>query len=99
MKRLPLTTNEYSIPKTRKYYEQFFPSELEKLDKTNHFLDEYVSKLTQRGKKAQTPCCSLNVYVPSNTYIEILTPEGDGTSRWGLWGMLKPWEWSPHELH
>lgn len=55
MKKLPLTTNEYSIPKTRKYYEQFFPSELEKLDKTNHFLDEYVSKLTQGEKKHRIP--------------------------------------------
>ena len=52
MKKLPLTTNEYAIPKTRKYYEQFFPSELEKLDKTNHFLDEYVSKTDSKGKKS-----------------------------------------------
>ena len=40
MKKMPLTTAIDPTPQIRKYFEQFFPSELEKLDKTNHFLDE-----------------------------------------------------------
>ena len=39
MKKMPLTTAIDPTPKIRKYFEQFFPSELEKLDKTKHFLD------------------------------------------------------------
>lgn len=41
---MPLTTAIDPTPQIRKYFEQFFPSELEKLDKTNHFLDEYIIK-------------------------------------------------------
>lgn len=31
----------------------------------------------------------LNVCVPSDSYIEILSPKDDGIRRWGLWEVLK----------
>lgn len=36
-----------------------------------------------------TLCCGLNVCVPSDSYIEILSPKDDGIRRWGLWEVLK----------
>ena len=29
--------------------------------------------------------------------FQILTPKGDSISRWGLWGVMRPWEWNSHE--
>ena len=34
---------------------------------------------------------------PQNSYLEILTPKGDGISKLGLWGGVKSWRWNPHE--
>lgn len=32
-----------------------------------------------------------------NSFMEILTPTGDGISRWGLWKLLRTRGWSPHD--
>lgn len=51
---MPLTTAIDSTPKIRKYFQQFFPSELEKLDKTNHFLEEYIIKTDSNGESRES---------------------------------------------
>ena len=35
--------------------------------------------------------------LPQNSYVEILSPKSDGIRRWGLWQVIKLWEWSHHE--
>lgn len=41
------------------------------------------------------PCYGLNVSIPPNPYVEILTVKDDGMRRWGLWEVLMSWVWSP----
>lgn len=34
-------------------------------------------------------CCSLNVYVLLDLYVEIIIPENDGIMKWTFWKMIR----------
>lgn len=45
----------------------------------------------------QSACYSLNVCVPPNSHVEIITPKGDGVNIGAFGGGVKSGRWDLHE--
>lgn len=42
-------------------------------------------------------CYGLKFFLPLEIYVKILMLNCNGIRGWGLWEVLRSWEWSPHE--